>query len=207
MYVIKHPYKAFFIENSCIVLEKPVILHRDFFIVLDLRLTKIGSKALLPFAFLGVTPPNYSISNLEPSGSGFFFYTKNCFFIIFGNKMNLNMKNKSIQTEIDACYLYRKLSENEPDKAVADVFRRMSEIEQSHAEAFARKINLPVENLIKPSWRAKTLNLIGKIISYDYVLGAMMDTEKSLSNAIIKTKEKNKQAITGAETNHVKILW
>ncbi|ADQ80127.1 protein of unknown function DUF125 transmembrane [Paludibacter propionicigenes WB4] len=117
------------------------------------------------------------------------------------------MKNKSIQTEIDACYLYRKLSENEPDKAVADVFRRMSEIEQSHAEAFARKINLPVENLIKPSWRAKTLNLIGKIISYDYVLGAMMDTEKSLSNAIIKTKEKNKQTITGAETNHVKILW
>ncbi|ADQ80301.1 hypothetical protein Palpr_2165 [Paludibacter propionicigenes WB4] len=41
----------FFMENYCFVLEKPVILHRDFFIVLDLRLTKIGSKALLPFAF------------------------------------------------------------------------------------------------------------------------------------------------------------
>jgi|GEM_PF-5420494 Uncharacterized membrane protein len=117
------------------------------------------------------------------------------------------MKNKSIQTEIDACYLYRKLAENESDEAVAKVFRQMSEIEQSHAEAFARKANIPTENLIRPSWRAKTLNLIGKIISYDYVLGAMMDTEKSLSNAIIKTKEKNKLEITGAETNHVKILW
>jgi VIT1/CCC1 family predicted Fe2+/Mn2+ transporter len=117
------------------------------------------------------------------------------------------MKNKNIQTEIDACYLYRRLAENEPDKAVAKVFRQMSEIEQSHAEAFARKANIPTENLIRPSWRAKTLNLIGKIISYDYVLGAMMDTEKSLSNAIIKTKEKNKLEITGAETNHVKILW
>ena len=117
------------------------------------------------------------------------------------------MKNKSIQTEIDACYLYRKLAENESDEAVAKVFRQMSEIEQSHAEAFARKANITTENLIRPSWRAKTLNLIGKIISYDYVLGAMMDTEKSLSNAIIKTKEKNKLEITGAETNHVKILW
>ena len=117
------------------------------------------------------------------------------------------MKNKSIQTEIDACYLYRRLAENEPDKAIAKVFRQMSEIEQGHAEAFARKMNIPTENLIKPSWRAKTLNLIGKIISYDYVLGAMMDTEKSLSNAIIKTKEKNKLELTGAETNHVKILW
>jgi len=117
------------------------------------------------------------------------------------------MKNKSVQTEIDACYLYRKLSENETDTAVANVFRQMSEIEQSHAEAFARRMNLSVENLIQPSWRAKTLNLIGKIFSYDYVLGALMDTEKGLSNAIIKTKEKNKLEITGTETNHVKILW
>lgn len=117
------------------------------------------------------------------------------------------MKNKSIQTEIDACYLYRKLAENELDEAVANVFRQMSEIEQGHAEAFARKMNVSVENLIQPSWRARTLNLIGKLFSYDYVLGAMMDTEKSLSNAIIKTKEKNKLEITGTETNHVQILW
>lgn len=117
------------------------------------------------------------------------------------------MKNKNIQTEIDACYLYRKLAEHESDEAVANVFRQMSEIEQGHAEAFARKMNVPVENLIKPSWRARTLNVIGKIFSYDYVLGAMMDTEKSLSNAIIKTKEKNKLEITGTETNHVQILW
>ena len=117
------------------------------------------------------------------------------------------MKNKSIQTEIDACYLYRKLAENESDANVANVFRQMSEIEQSHAEAFAKKINIPTDNLIQPSWRALTLNLIGKIFSYDYVLGALMDTEKGLSNAVIKTKEKNKLEITGSETNHVKILW
>lgn len=117
------------------------------------------------------------------------------------------MKNQSVQTEIDACYLYRQLAKNEPDEAVANVFRQMSVIEQGHAEAFARKANISTENLIVPSFRAKTLNLIGKIFSYDYVLGSMMDTEKSLSNAIIKTKEKNKMEITGTETNHVKILW
>ena len=117
------------------------------------------------------------------------------------------MTNKSLQTEIDACFLYRKLAENESDEAVANIFRQMSEIEQSHAEAFARKLNLPVENLINPSWRALTINLIGRIFSYDYVLGALMDTEKGLSNAIIKTKQKNNLEITGTETNHVKILW
>jgi len=117
------------------------------------------------------------------------------------------MKNKSVQTEIDACYLYRQLAKNETDEAVASIFHQMSEIEQSHAEAFAQRENISTENLIQPSWRAKTMNLIGRVFGYDYVLGALMDTEKSLSNAIIKTKERNKMEITGTETNHVKILW
>ena len=116
-------------------------------------------------------------------------------------------KNRSLQTEIDACYLYRKLAANEKDKAVAHVFEQMADIEYSHAEAFAKKLNLPTENLIEPSWRAKTINRIGTIFGYDYVLGALMDTEKSLSNATIKAKEKNNMELTGGETNHVRILW
>ncbi len=114
---------------------------------------------------------------------------------------------KNVQTEIDACYLYRKLAEHESDDTVANVFRQMSEIEQSHAEAFARKENIPTEDLIHPSWRAASMNLIGKVFGYNQVLNSLMDTEKSLSNAIISTKERNKQQITGSETNHVKILW
>jgi len=116
------------------------------------------------------------------------------------------MNNKNVQTEIDACYLYQKLSEKEGDPIIANVFSKMSEIEKGHAEAFARKENIGLENLIQPSWRAKTLNLIGKIFGYDYVLGSLMDTEKSLSSAIISSKKRNKMEITGTETNHVKIL-
>jgi vacuolar iron transporter family protein len=116
------------------------------------------------------------------------------------------MVNKNIQTEIDACYLYGKLAEKESDPMIANVFSKMSEIEKGHAEAFARKENIALENLIQPSWRAKTLNLIGKIFGYDYVLGSLMDTEKSLSSAIISSKKRNEMEITGTETNHVKIL-
>ena len=116
------------------------------------------------------------------------------------------MKNKNVQTEIDAWYLYKTLAENEEDEAIANVFRQMCEIEKGHAEAFARRENISLDNLMRPSFRAKTMKLIGRVFGYDYVLGAMMDTEKSLSSAIIKTKNKNKQEITGTETNHVKIL-
>jgi VIT1/CCC1 family predicted Fe2+/Mn2+ transporter len=116
------------------------------------------------------------------------------------------MKKKNLQTEIDASYLYQKLSENEADPVIADVFRQMSGIEKGHAEAFAKAQKVDTENLIQPSWRALTLNTIGKFFGYDYVLGALMDTEKSISTAIISLKKKNNLAIDGSETNHVKIL-
>jgi rubrerythrin len=88
------------------------------------------------------------------------------------------MKNKNIQTEIDACFLYQKLADHESDTTIANVFRQMSDIEKGHAEAFAKKENISVRNLINPSWRAKTLNMIGKIFGYDY-FDSLMDTEKS----------------------------
>ena len=116
------------------------------------------------------------------------------------------MKHKNLQTEIDASYLYRKLAEHEQDTTIAEVFRQMSDIENGHATAFAKKENVSLEQLNKPSWRAKTLDFIGRVFGYDYVLGALMDTEKSISNAIITAKKKNALEVTGAESMHVSIL-
>ena len=116
------------------------------------------------------------------------------------------MKTKNIQTEIDACFLYQKLAEHETEESLAAVFRQMSLIERGHAEAFAKKANVVLENPMRPSWRAKTINFIGKIFGYDYVLGVLIDTEKGISSAIVAGKIKQKVDVTGAETNHVKIL-
>lgn len=116
------------------------------------------------------------------------------------------MKNANLQTEIDAWYLYKKLAENEEDPIVANVFRQMSEIEMSHAVVFSKKAGIDLNSILKPSNRAKILNSIGRIFGYDYVLGALMETEKSISSAMINTRNKNNQELTGSELNHVKIL-
>ncbi len=114
-------------------------------------------------------------------------------------------QNKNLQTEVDACFLYKRLAEVEEDTAVANVFRQMSDIEKGHAEAFLKKLNTG-SVLPPPSLRAKTLDRIGKIFGYDYVLGVLMDIEKSISNAVIHAKKQSGAIITGSETNHVKIL-
>ena len=116
------------------------------------------------------------------------------------------MKNSSIQTEVDASYLYSKLAENESDEVLSGVFMQMSEIEKSHAVAFAAKMNLTFDEISSPSWRAKVLNRIGKTFGYDYVLGALMDTEKQLATAVIQHKNKASIPISGNEDSHVKIL-
>lgn len=116
------------------------------------------------------------------------------------------MNKKNIQTEIDASYLYQKLAENESDETIVNVFAQMSAIEKGHAEAFALKSGMSTKDLMQPSWRAKTLNLIGRIFGYDYVLGTLMETEKSISNAIINSKKQLKHDLTGSETTHVRIL-
>jgi VIT1/CCC1 family predicted Fe2+/Mn2+ transporter len=82
----------------------------------------------------------------------------------------------------------------------------MSTIEKGHAEAFAKKENLPLENLMRPSLQAKILNTIGRMFGYDLVLGMLMDTEQGIANALIRTKNKNNRAISGTEMNHVRIL-
>jgi VIT1/CCC1 family predicted Fe2+/Mn2+ transporter len=116
------------------------------------------------------------------------------------------MATHPIQTEVDARYLYQQLALHEDDPVIAEVYHKMSEIEGSHVIAFAAKDHLKDEQVPGPSWRARTINFIGKIFGYDYVLGVMMDTEKSISNAMVATRKRHQQSPTGAEFNHVQIL-
>lgn len=116
----------------------------------------------------------------------------------------INLKN--IQTEVDTGFLYKILAENEKDPNVARVFIEMSEIEHNHAIAFLKKNNLDSSHLPMPSGRAKVLRFIGKVFGYDYILGVLLDTEKSISSSIVKVKRKSNAAPSLSDTSHVTIL-
>jgi VIT1/CCC1 family predicted Fe2+/Mn2+ transporter len=118
----------------------------------------------------------------------------------------MNPVFKNIQTEIDAAFLYQKLAEKEKDAAIARVFHQMSEIEKGHAVAFAKNNKIDPASEFSPSWRAKTVHLIGKIFGYEYILGFLLDLEKTLSGSIIAAKKSINKPMTGHEANHVKII-
>ena len=116
--------------------------------------------------------------------------------------INLN----SIQVEVDAGYLYKVLAEHEEDPNIAHIFHQMSEIETGHALAFMKHNNLDASQLPGPSGRAKTLNLIGKVFGYDYVLGVLLDTEKNLSKSVLEARKKYQSEGSLSDTAHVTIL-
>lgn len=113
---------------------------------------------------------------------------------------------KNIQTEVDASFLYGVLAKHESDPNVALVFREMSEIEEGHALAFLKQKGLGDSAMPRPSARARFLNRLGGIIGYEFILGILLDTEKSISGAISQARKASDTASSLSDTAHVEIL-
>ncbi len=122
--------------------------------------------------------------------------------------MTIKDHQSSLQTEIDASYLYAQIASSEENIHIKEVFSELSKIENGHAKAMFASMQkkwLQV-SLLWPSLRAKILNFIGKKLWYDYVIGTLLETEKSLALDEKRKKLKMKDTLSGEEDNHVKIL-
>jgi vacuolar iron transporter family protein len=111
---------------------------------------------------------------------------------------------ENLQTEVDTAWLYDKIADHEENTVVAVIFRGLADIERSHALHFLRE--QPGLAMPGPSWRARTLNWTGKMFGYDYLLGVLLESEKSIANAVITAKKRQREPTSGLEANHVKIL-
>ncbi len=114
----------------------------------------------------------------------------------------------NVQTEVDAAFLYEKIAAAEAHPGIAAVFRNLAEIETGHAAKMLEGLTKQGISAVlpPPSWRARVLDRIGKTFGYDYIIGVMMDTEKSIAQAVVRQKTDRKMPVRGDENNHVKIL-
>lgn len=122
------------------------------------------------------------------------------------------MKEKNfinnLQTEIDTAYLYGVVASLEKDEQIRNFYLEMAKIETVHArKVFEKAEGSGVRIAIPPpSKRARILKALSSIFGKSILLAILMDTEKSISNAVFAKKSGEGKTIEGTEDRHVSIL-
>ena len=83
------------------------------------------------------------------------------------------------QDEADAAYLYRLLSDAEPDAKKKDLYRRLAEVEDRHVEIWAKLLaqyGRPVRSF-RPSARTRILAALGRLFGPGFLLPMLLAEE------------------------------
>lgn len=115
---------------------------------------------------------------------------------------------ESLQTEVDASYLYEKIGALEKNPDIAKLFLSLSQAEQHHVDAFKAKMvreGSPAPET-KPSGRARFLVWLATKFGSQLVMPILIQTEKSIAVALKYQKEKNGVPSDGRENAHTFIL-
>ncbi|MEI6455613.1 MAG: VIT1/CCC1 transporter family protein [bacterium] len=113
-----------------------------------------------------------------------------------------------VQTEVDASFLYLSLSQATEDETLANIYREMAKIEETHARKMSQK-SAPGQqepSLPGPSARARMLVRLAKVFGWNIVLSSLMSTEQKMARTDVQTKKVRGESVTGQEFNHVRIL-
>src|SRR5690348_15207319 len=83
------------------------------------------------------------------------------------------------QDEADAAYLYRLLSDAEPDSKKRDLYRRLAEVEDRHVEIWAKLLAEHGRSVrqFRPSRRTRLLAMLGRIFGPGFLLPMLLAEE------------------------------
>lgn len=114
----------------------------------------------------------------------------------------------NLQGEVDGASLYRALADVEPDAKLAEVYRRLAAVEESHAEYWRKqltKVGARVPKLT-PSFRTCGLAFLARRFGPAFVLPVINTFEQTDSGAYDKQAEAVAGGLPQAERSHARIL-
>ena len=123
-------------------------------------------------------------------------------------KHKLAKLKDQLQMEVDAAFLYQKLSEKYREEPARTIFSKMSAIEQKHTQHFLKRVQveLPEYSAPKPSFRARLQIKIADLVGYDFVINHLAAVEWKTAKSVIASKQAKGEPITGYENVHLNIL-
>jgi vacuolar iron transporter family protein len=114
----------------------------------------------------------------------------------------------NLQGEIDSAGLYRALADTENDPKVSEVYRRLSSVEEAHAEFWRgqlEKIGAKAGSL-RPDWRSRSLAWLARRFGPQFIL----PTLSTLEQRDVGTYDSQPEAVAGglpsAERSHNRVV-
>lgn len=124
------------------------------------------------------------------------------------DKLKLTKLKDQLQMEVDAAFLYQKLSENFLEEPARTIFSKMCAIEQKHAEHFLKRVQVhaPEYKLPVPSIKARLQIKLAQWVGFDFVINHLAAVEWKTAKTVIASKQAKGEPITGYENVHLNIL-
>lgn len=114
----------------------------------------------------------------------------------------------NLRDERESASLYRAMGEIEPDSKIADVYKRMSEVESRHAEIWASHIReagatVPPD---APTWRTRTLIWLARRFGVGAILPIVSSGERNASHAYDAQPEAKAAGMPADERSHERVF-
>ena len=108
--------------------------------------------------------------------------------------------------EMNSAALYRDLAANEKSEELAEVYQRLADTEQEHAESWAQRleeagVKTPA---FRPSWRTRTLAMLARRFGVDMVLPTLATIERNATSGYDSQPEAAEMA--DVERSHARLL-
>lgn len=115
---------------------------------------------------------------------------------------------ENLQDEIDSVHTYRVLSQLEKQPSLAQVYQRLAETEESHAQFWEEKLRVAGHTvpIRTPSWRARTMAWLARRFGTGFVLPTMAGLEQIDGHAYDTQPEVQNTPIAEQERSHKRLL-
>ena len=124
-----------------------------------------------------------------------------------------NPKNmlSNLTEERNAVLLYQGLAEAEKNPKLADIYKKMAEVEQHHVDLWTKKLEQEgiIPSAFRPSWRTRIYRWIAKKFGPEAVLPSIMSMEQNINssyNQQMDQPDASFQKMTREEGEHARLL-
>lgn len=122
------------------------------------------------------------------------------------SKKDIGRYRANLLDELNSAALYRTLAANEESEELAEVYRRLADTEQEHADTWAKRLEEAGGRVptFRPSWRTRTLAMLARRFGVGMVLPTLAGIERSATSGYAEQPDAADMA--PVERSHARLL-